>query len=814
MKTCFVFATVFFFSVIKTNAIFSQQVVFNKVSPPDGNSWGTVLGIAQDKQGYMWFACTQGLYRYDGYNVVAYKHNPLNPNSISNDFTECICIDHNGIIWVGHKGSGLDRFDPKTGIFTNFHNVPSDPASLSNDVIGALLEDSKGVLWIGTHGGGLDKLVEQTGKFTRYEYKENDSSSLSNNTIRALYEDKQGTLWIGTGEPFFDEKTPGTGGLNKMDKATGKFVRYLNDPKDPHSLVDNRVRAIFEDSKKNFWIGTAGDGLHIMNREKGTFERYPYDPLHPDKLSRPPVKGIFDHITFITEDATGSIWIGTLNAGLSKYDPKTQRITHYENASNNQVGYSDVSAWWGFTSAEDIFWISTWGGENIYRVDPFQKNLPYSFTGEGTSSVIEKSPGIYWIGIEGGGLLLKDSIHKIHRQYQYDSGNSKSLSNNDVILIRKDRQSNNLWIATSGGLNLFDVDKQTFTRYTHDSSNDKSLADDKVSYVYQDHEDELWVGTRTGLDLFDRKTSSFIHYQINPADTSKALSHISISKIFEDRQHSLWVGTWYGGGLYRLDYQTGKFKHYLNSSISGMCEDGEGNLWVGATDNLYLYNRNTDDFSLYVDPKSNTGITSILCLLQDDEKNIWISTSSSIIQFDKSKNKLRVFGKNYGVHQSFDEYSDGFIGEKGNVIFPDETGFYSFNPKELESYYNSKPPQIHITDFKLTAQSNTDTNHVLKLSVDETKEIKLDYKQNAFSLSFVAIHYGSPENNRHLFMLENYDNNWRQATSERTAYYYNVPPGHYIFHVKAASSDGVWAEKSISIIITPPWWRTWLAYCM
>jgi signal transduction histidine kinase len=63
-------------------------------------------------------------------------------------------------------------------------------------------------------------------------------------------------------------------------------------------------------------------------------------------------------------------------------------------------------------------------------------------------------------------------------------------------------------------------------------------------------------------------------------------------------------------------------------------------------------------------------------------------------------------------------------------------------------------------------------------------------------------------------MLENYDQNWRTAGSERTAYYYNIPPGKYRFRIKAASSNGVWAEKSIDIIITPPWWRSWWAYTL
>ena len=61
-------------------------------------------------------------------------------------------------------------------------------------------------------------------------------------------------------------------------------------------------------------------------------------------------------------------------------------------------------------------------------------------------------------------------------------------------------------------------------------------------------------------------------------------------------------------------------------------------------------------------------------------------------------------------------------------------------------------------------------------------------------------------------MLENYDNNWQQAGSDRKASYFNIPPGKYVFRVKAINSKGAWAEKKIDIIILPPWWQTWWAY--
>ena len=124
-------------------------------------------------------------------------------------------------------------------------------------------------MWIGTTAG-LDRFDSKTNTFLHYRYKANDPSSLSSDVVRAIYEDRQGTIWVGTGSAFPGENRVTEGGLNKLNKKTGTFTRYLHDEKDPHSLIDNRVRAIFEDSRGTFWVGTAGDGLHTMDRAKGT----------------------------------------------------------------------------------------------------------------------------------------------------------------------------------------------------------------------------------------------------------------------------------------------------------------------------------------------------------------------------------------------------------------------------------------------------------------------------------------------------------------------------------------------------------------
>jgi ligand-binding sensor domain-containing protein len=340
---------------------FSQDIHFDVVkNPTDGSAGdpsGNVLAMTQDKQGYVWFGTSNGLFRYDGFQYSTYRNQPLNPNSISSNYIECLTTDKEGYIWIGHflLNGGLDRLDPATGVATHFRHNPNDKYSLGSDSVTAIIQGKDGAIWVGTNVG-LDRLDTKTNQFFHYQYHADDPGSLSFNQVRTIYEDKEGTIWVGTGNPFIQENPKFEGGLNKLNKKTGKFTRYLHSEKDPHSLIDNRVCAIFEDSKKNFWVGTAGEGLHKMNRATGTFERLFYDSSHPDKLSRPPVQKalgfVTDVITFITEDIKHRLWIGTIQGGIHVYDPATQKTAYYGTGKNSKEKLNDNNFWKAYTTTD------------------------------------------------------------------------------------------------------------------------------------------------------------------------------------------------------------------------------------------------------------------------------------------------------------------------------------------------------------------------------------------------------------------------------------------------------------------------------
>ena len=162
------------------------------------------------------------------------------------------------------------------------------------------------------------------------------------------------------------------------------------------------------------------------------------------------------------------------------------------------------------------------------------------------------------------------------------------------------------------------------------------------------------------------------------------------------------------------------------------------------------------------------------------------------------------------MHKNTVIWADNFRSWDGQLFFGDQTGYYAFFPDKLNE--NPDAPLVSFCSLRLgDKEVKPAVGGVLESAIWDTKAIKLKYDQNIFSIDFIGMHYDDPGEVKYLFMLENFDNTWRSIGTDHTAYFFNVPSGNYVFHAKAIAY-GQAGEKSISIIISPPWWKTWWAY--
>jgi signal transduction histidine kinase len=311
----------------------------------------------------------------------------------------------------------------------------------------------------------------------------------------------------------------------------------------------------------------------------------------------------------------------------------------------------------------------------------------------------------------------------------------------------------------------------------------------------------------------DRKTGLFTRFYPYPENTNLG-SPNAVTGIIEDKSGKLWISNWYGGGVNLFNPESRKFKTYLKGMfLVNLYQDTDNVLWAAGTNGLFRFDPYKDDFEFFSANGYFTGIYEVRSIIEDKQKNLWITTRNEILRINPERDEINVFGQNFGVGQSDFIQKSAYIKKSGEIYFGNLTGYFSFFPNEF--IQSLRTPEIVFTSLWLSDKKLiSGDGGPLKEDLNVQKEIKFRYNQNVFSVDLAIIDYANPKQNRLSYFLQNYDISWRNANSDRRAYYFNVPPGKYTFRVKGVNSYGVWAEKKLDIIVLPPWYRTWFAYAI
>ena len=762
-----------------------------------------VFGIAQDRRGFIWIATNGGLYRFDGYSLKHYEHDPSDPGSLADDTVRSVFGDRAGNLWVGTNSAGLDKLEPGRETFIHYRHDPvNDARGPIGNLVSCIYEDRSGVLWVGSEG--LDRFDPATGTFIHYRNDPKDPASLNADGVNRILEDREGNLWVATYR-----------GLNKLDRTTGRFTRYVHDPKDPRRpLLDNAV-SLCEDRKGVLWAG-AGNILEALDPKTGIFTHYSY---HSEQPGSEALAGV----TSILEDPDGALWLGTNNNGLLKLDQERRTFSRYlsDPADPSRLRDNGVDAL--FKDAEGNIWAGTKSGVSRFLARPagFAR---YQREPGGTGglrdntiwSLQEDSLGFLWIGTRMG-------VHRLDRRtgqitlYQHHPEDLNSLSYDTVSAVREDR-TGTLWFGTyGGGLDRFDRATGHFTAYRHEPDNPDSLSNDRVLSLLVDRAGVLWIGTGGGgLNRMDPQAGKFKSWMREPGTPPDS----DIKVIVEDREGMIWAGS--NGGLRRFDPRTERVAIYRNSAdpgsigagpVNAIHEDREGTLWVGTRSGLNRMDRVRGTFAHFTD-KDGLPDASVEAILEDARGDLWLATHYGLSHFDPRTKTFRNYTETDGLAgNNMNSYGTeaSCLMRSGEMAFGSTDGVTVFHPGRLVS--NTYVPPVVLTGFLLfNVPVAAGANSPLKASIDALDALTLDHRQSIFTFQFAALSFAAPENNRYRYRLEGLEQNWNEVDSlRRTATYTSLPPRKYVFRVQASNNDGVWNEHGAAVAITilPPWWATW-----
>lgn len=828
---------------INTPSLFGQKQAptpffqFEQLELPGGLQGNTVQSMVEDEFGFIWFGTINGLTRYDGRAFKRYFHNPLDSNSLISNYIECITIDHNGVFWIGSYGKGITKFNPKNNQFKRYKPIQDHPNGLNDGNVHQILEDKNGIIWIATNSG-VSRLDPETDNFKHYRADPTKPNSLQNERVRALYLDKKNNLWIGTGWPW--AYNPASGGLYKLNTQTEEITAYLHDPNDPTSLGDNRVGAIFEDAKDNFWVGTMGTGLQLLDRETGKFTRYPYKQESPSQLSRPwltldkTVDLNYSQVSFIHEDLEKKLWIGAFNGGLNVYDPVLKVQTHIEQNDPDQSGLTTNNFWDILQTEDQSIFICTAGdgGGKTYKVNYKTSQFPFYKTENDreVSYITEDKKGNIWLGFLDGQNLIKfnDLSFGVDEEKGLDVHNIEEVER--VHFPDEIKQCGSILLQfTPTGIQLFDAQTNQI-RVKIDTDQKETLKEHSIWIIKEDLNHDFWIASwGGGVFYVDSQKRKITHFKHDQAD-STSIGGNNVSNVYTDRKGNIWLG---GGQrshnvefplfLDKFDPVTKTFTHFATQSekygfVPCMAEDKEGNIWYPTTlDGIRKLNPITREVVVVKQSNSLIPADEIRALAIDHADKIWMSTEQTIVKFDPQVNSFVVYDESDGVQINDFGFGVAFRTATGQVTFGGNNGFHIFDPLELTRNEYAHQPKIQITELQVNNQVIEATSQsFLDTPIWQKEKLTLNHQQNSFSFGINCIDYKEPNNIYLEYQLENYDKIWRKAGSEKIATYVNVPAGEYVFKVRGANSGGYWnrAGKSIAITISPPWWRTWWAYVL
>lgn len=746
----------------------AQNIVFHHLSTTKGLSNYSVMAVYQDPKGLIWMGTRNGVNVYDGNDVTVYKHDQHNPYSIGSNFVRDITGDAKGNVFF-RTLRGVSAYDPKTGHFTTL---------IENNVSAFYYADR---LYI-----AMDNVI-YVYKGERFELFY--SLPLQGVQITSLYVDDR-QMAIGTREK-------------------GCFLLQLKPRTLQHLFSDVEVTNVFLDRQNRFWISTMNDGLFLYH---GTQLRH-FD-THDGLCA--------NYVRDVCEDKLGNIWVGTFR-GLNMYQPQTQNFAAYENTSRNMQNLA-TSVWSLLCDQQGNIWVGTYfGGVDYFtpRQSIYRHYIASNHEGAGLSVPIvgdmtEDGQHNLWIATDGGGLNCFNPRTEQFTWYRQHAGGN-SISQNNVKTVFYDRQRNCLWIGTHmGGLNKLDLKTKQFTNYRHQqqTSHKSNIVCDIVPY-----KNYLLLATHDGVYQFNPETGAFspMFKDGHEGDIITLALDLCI-----DHKGTLWIA---GAekGAYAYDFLTRKLKLYRHNKDHRNClsSNGVNSIYEDASHRLWFCTAETG-IDLFEEGKGFTNFNEannellsncVYGACSDKADKLYIITDKGLSILNVATRQIINYAVGKSLPLSAVNPNAIFLSSSGRMYIGGVDGLIAFSPNQL----TIPLPQYHIFPHKLYINNKQveigDDTGILSQSLPETDKLTFSASRSMIGIQYAVTNYASFNQDRILYRLEGFSEEWTTMRSSNFVTYTNLKAGDYRLVVKAVGSDGKeHIMSSIEVCVNPVWYLSWWAY--
>jgi streptogramin lyase len=589
------------------------------------------------------------------------------------------------------------------------------------------------------------------------------------------------------------------GGLKKINKYSSEVKLYTFPQKDKdYQVASNAFRRLYPHDDGLLYVGSWAASVHVFDPLSETFVPLPVKNEIGQKILNATIGELIrksDH----------EIWI-TTGKGLAVYDTKLHEVTwaKFNNSEKNQF--------YGIDLIDDAnrIWLPIVGGVLCY--DPaIQQFARYSFK---DLSNVEWAYAFYILSDKTGNNITlcprqTDGIYhfdKLKKEWSKTVFPGHENFNKEIEAIRSFGllPSGEYVLSSDKGIFLFNENSKTF-KPLH-----KNLPFSVIrkGSVLIDHAGYLWMA-HDSKGLVKWKPGTMEHEIYNTESTPGDSANLPVwfNHFYEDSKNNIWMQTSNGVGIVidsskkfiNLNY----FKNEPGGfpSPNGFAEDKHSRVWMCGNDGWLGYALSNDPargIVLKINLKQKGIQGSIEQMTTDNDGHVWAYTLKELIKINADDLSFTTYNFRYGVDEA-DFYHFSFL-PSGEIIFGGRNDIILANPAELKR--NKELPIPYIDRMEVL-------NQPYNFNADGAP-IKLNYKQNFFSIGFSALAFTMSKEVRFRYRLKGFDD-WSDATRRRFANYTNVPGGDYVFQLQAANNEGIWNTKilELPVHVNTAVWNTW-----
>lgn len=769
--------TIILLTFILSFPLFGKEDVarFTNIPIQSNVPYGNIHEVREDFQGFLWLGTENGLAKFNGIKYKHYSENETDPHSIPHNNVRKVLEDSQKRLWIG-TNSGIALYDRKLDRFdriTQYKECTHDVAWMD--------EDKYGNIWVLTYAE-LIKLSPDLSQIKSYPIMNGSCFAIADNGV-----------WVGsllTGLHFLDFQT------EEMNSMT-----YEN-----HIDKQSPIRCMRYCSNKKLYIGTTDNGLFVLDIESNKMKNLS-TRTNPEQIKS-------DYILSFFEDNDKKLWIGSVNGELLKYDLQSEEFTNTEFQFPPNTDFLTISSI--LKDSHDNIWIGThlfWlyfssRNSNSYNILKHHKDDKTTLSHNAVTCFANYGEKII-VGTDGGGL---NYYTPQTNQFTHDNRFGK------IILDVEEDKNGHFWMGTWGqkdlGLIEYSPQNNKIKCYVNNPNDTNSLSNNSVRNILVD-DDYIWLATDGGGVCRLNIQTKFIDNKYNSHEAIFSPSNPQwVIHFMKDRKGCLWVSTSEGIYTYKENkYERIKFKNEEHLSINEIkmsFEDSKGRIWIAtASKGLGLYNpekNHIENIGKNFFIKSN-----INSINEDDKGNLWIVALERIIKYNHDTKDVQYFDFSKDLNQNtFTNRSMYKIGKR-KFLIGSNNGLFVFSPQE-EPVQNSQP-KIYLSNLYIWGEEITpfDSSGILNKTIGEIDTIYLDYDKNNVSIEYFGINFDHPQLLRYKYKLDGFHSDWIDVGYETRGYFTNLAPKTYSFQVQACDINGNCSSytKPLTIVVLPPWWKTW-----